>query len=66
MEGIIMAKKTYKTPLIYSESTLPEEVLALSIIRDGEANQDCDVLVKGNDWDIFDDDSSLIDDNSFE
>lgn len=66
MYDIIMEKKTYLAPLLHSANVMQQGMLALSIIRDGSANQDCDVLVKGNDWDIFDDDSSLIDDNSFE
>ena len=35
-----------------------ERIVALSIIQDGTADQDSDVLVKGNVWDTFGDASS--------
>ncbi|MBO4802089.1 MAG: hypothetical protein J5545_09530 [Bacteroidaceae bacterium] len=45
-------KKKYQQPAVQLYEALAETIIALSI-KDGNANSDTDVLVKGNDWDVF-------------
>lgn len=52
-----MNRKHYMSPQVYLHEVHPAQMLALSIIRGTTADQNSDVLVKQNDWDIFDDDA---------
>ncbi len=48
-------RKNYCKPELNVVQVNTEGMLALSIIQGGTADQGKDVLVKGNDWDIFGD-----------
>ena len=51
-------KKNYSKPEMKAVLVQTERMVALSIIQGGTADQGSDVLVKGDDWDIFGDASS--------
>lgn len=53
-----MNKKRYISPQMYLYQVHSAQMLALSIIQGATADQNADVLVKGNDWDIFGDEVS--------
>ena len=51
------------SPQVCLHEVHPEQVLALSIIEGVTADQNSDVLVKQNDWDIFGEDASKASDS---
>lgn len=53
-----MNKKQYITPQLRILAVQPARMLALSIIEGATADQNSDVLVKQNDWDIFGEDAA--------
>lgn len=53
-----MSKKHYIIPQVCPYEVHPAQMQALSIIQGATADQNSDVLVKGNDWDIFGEDNS--------
>ena len=57
-------KKTYITPELMVQLVQTEGLIALSL-QSGTADGS-DALVKGNDWNIFGDEGSTLEDNPFE
>ena len=48
----MIMKKKYIAPALEAFPVEVQQIIALSLIKDGKAN-DRDALVKENDWDIF-------------
>ena len=52
-----MKRKTYISPMAFATRLLPIQMLTVSIIEDGIADPDADILVRRNDWDFWEDDA---------
>lgn len=59
-----MEKIRYIRPQVCIYEVHPAQMLALSIIQGGTADQGAEVLVKGNEWDIFGEDVTSDDTSS--
>ncbi|MBO4907210.1 MAG: hypothetical protein J5486_09335 [Bacteroidaceae bacterium] len=46
-------KRIYIKPQVEMLEAQPQSMMALSIVQDAEANPDNEVLVKNDDWDIW-------------
>ena len=62
-----MKRKAYTAPILRTMRIVPVKMLTVSIIQDGTADPDADILVKSNNWNLFGDNDEAYsnDDDSF-